>query len=131
MCCGSNPVFSGFSFRPLAGEVWGVGGTVFIMAPTSVDGAVPHLMLQNCSVQNMSQVGSKPHCCTNEADQGWSVALGISMGIVGSVLINVGQNLQAKAMQSSPQVRAKTCSPRISRTSFPLYSHALPIALPR
>merc|ERR1719473_1512663 len=34
------------------------------------------------------------------------------MGLLGSVMINIGQNLQAMAMQSSPAVKAKPCTSR-------------------
>jgi len=51
------------------------------------------------------------HCEASGNDS--SFLIGVAMGVFGSVLINIGQNLQASAMQGNPAVQAKPC---ISRT---------------
>ena len=80
-----------------------------------------HILAEACnssaySSYNLTQVGSNAHCCKPEdggSSESWSVMLGILMGLLGSVMINIGQNLQAMAMQSSPAVKAKPCSSRV------------------
>ena len=51
--------------------------------------------------------------CESGCSYDWCLPLGVAIHVVGSVGINIGQNLQAKAMQSSPQVKAKPCSSRL------------------
>ena len=58
--------------------------------------AAAHLVADN------STAGSH---CEEEEEAGWLRPVGVSMGVVGSILINIGQNLQATAMQSSPEVQ--------------------------
>ena len=40
----------------------------------------------------------------------WGFAIGVSMGVVGSIGINIGQNIQALGLQELPELdRAKPC----------------------
>ena len=41
------------------------------------------------------------HC--DKVREAWEVPLGIVFGFAGSVLINIGQNIQANALQASPR----------------------------
>lgn len=89
-----------------------------------------HIMAATCDEAsslgfNLTQVGSNSHCCKAADDsdaESWSVLIGILMGLVGSVMINIGQNLQAMAMQSSPAVKAKPCTSRTWVTGLSVVS---------
>ena len=80
-----------------------------------------HLLAQECNAtmalegnaSHLTQVGEKSHCCKqDDGAEAWSVLLGVLMGLIGSVLINIGQNLQARAMQSDASVKDKPCTSR-------------------
>jgi hypothetical protein len=74
-------------------------------SPTQISASTFHIVADN------STVGS--HC--EQGGSGGNVGVGIAMGVVGSVLINIGQNLQATALQSSPSVQAEPCTSRTWR----------------
>ena len=48
----------------------------------------------------------------------WGFAIGVCMGVVGSIGINIGQNIQALGLQELPELdRAKPC--RVRRSCDP------------
>ena len=59
------------------------------------------------------------HC--DEGGDGGGFLIGVGMGVVGSVLINIGQNLQATAMQSSPEVASKPCTSKTWITGLSVF----------
>ena len=69
-------------------------------------GLYEHLVADN------STAGSH---CEKDGDPLWARPLGITMGVVGSFMINVGQNVQASALQSSPAVQKNPPGSRLWR----------------
>ena len=69
--------------------------------------ATEHL-IHNLSIANATAATS----CETDSDM-TSVAIGIGMGVIGSILINIGQNFQAAGLQSSPRAKDNPCSSRV------------------
>ena len=71
-------------------------------APTMPDIEIPHWHLVN---------GTNGTACDTDGTTN-TVAIGIMIGLISSIGINVGQNLQSIGMKSSPEAQENPCSSR-------------------
>ena len=91
------------------------GGFYFGAAPTAMRRltedatsglAVPHLV-HNLSAPN----GTDAVTCELDGDSS-AVMIGVIMGVIGSIMINIGQNFQATGLTTTPQAQDNPCSSR-------------------
>ena len=68
--------------------------------------AVPHLV-HNLSAPN----GTDAVTCELDGDSS-AVMIGVIMGVIGSIMINIGQNFQATGLTTTPQAQDNPCSSR-------------------